>query len=248
MVASCVLFDLYGTLMIQDAPDDVTLAGRIGRLLAALGHEVDGGTLADALAATSVPYVASDGLTPFERLLSESCHAIGVPLSRSDVRVLASRCSREWQSHLKLDAASAPVLQELRQRRQVGLVTSYDHPPHVRDALQTADMADAFETVVVSGEVGIKKPDAAIMHLALGRLGMGASQAVYVGDSIVDYEAATAAGMRFVLIRRPDQARSAGIAERYAETDRLLESRAAASRIRLVETLESLVPTLDHWD
>ena len=100
------------------------------------------------------------------------------------------------------------------------------------------------KAVIVSGDVGVKKPDGNILHLALAKLNVAPAETIYVGDSIVDYEAAMAAGIRPVIIRRPTLHRSAAIVERYAETDRFLEEQAAAGVLRIIDGLSELHSTL----
>jgi putative hydrolase of the HAD superfamily len=52
-------------------------------------------------------------------------------------------------------------------------------------------------TVVTSAEAGTPKPDPAVFHLALDRLGVRPERALHVGDSEADEEGARAAGMHF---------------------------------------------------
>lgn len=54
----------------------------------------------------------------------------------------------------------------------------------VRESLSRAGFDGLFEFVVDSHEVGLAKPDPAIFAHALGRLGVDAASAWYVGDSI----------------------------------------------------------------
>src|SRR5712692_5237912 len=54
-----------------------------------------------------------------------------------------------------------------------------------------------FSAVVTSAEAGAAKPDPAVLHVALERLGADPARAVHVGDEDVDEQAARAAGMRF---------------------------------------------------
>jgi putative hydrolase of the HAD superfamily len=68
---------------------------------------------------------------------------------------------------------------------------------HLRDGGVLAGL----EFVVDSHLVGIEKPDPAILALALGKLGVAASRAIYVGDiRSVDEAVARAAGAHFVLV------------------------------------------------
>ena len=60
-----------------------------------------------------------------------------------------------------------------------------------------------FPTQILSGCVGLEKPDAAIYRLALERTGMAPEQVLYIGDIVeLDIEPALAIGMRALLIDR----------------------------------------------
>ena len=52
-----------------------------------------------------------------------------------------------------------------------------------------------FDTVVISGEVGLRKPDPAIYTLAAERLGLPANQVVFVDDLAPNVRGAVAVGM-----------------------------------------------------
>jgi len=67
--------------------------------------------------------------------------------------------------------------------------------------LEHCGVREGLEFVVDSQIEGVEKPDPRIFHIALERLGVPASRALYVGDiRSVDEAGARAAGMHFVLI------------------------------------------------
>jgi putative hydrolase of the HAD superfamily len=65
-------------------------------------------------------------------------------------------------------------------------------------------LPDALDVVVVSGEVGLRKPDPAIFELACERLGVAPPDCVFVDDLPANAEAAEALGMAAVVHRDPD--------------------------------------------
>jgi phosphoserine phosphatase len=83
-----------------------------------------------------------------------------------------------------------------------------------REKLAASGLAERFDAVVVSGDLGIGKPDASVFRHALSLL--GADDAVMIGDSLErDIDGALAAGLRAVWINRfgaPGPGR-AGVAE-----------------------------------
>ncbi len=54
---------------------------------------------------------------------------------------------------------------------------------------------EMFDTVVISGEVGMRKPEPGIYRLVLSRLGLGAGECVFVDDMRVNVLAAVTLGM-----------------------------------------------------
>ena len=64
-------------------------------------------------------------------------------------------------------------------------------------------IADRFEHVIASGEVGHAKPDARIFHAAVQRFGVAASEAAYVGDRLhTDAIGAAEAGLLGIWLDR----------------------------------------------
>jgi putative hydrolase of the HAD superfamily len=70
-----------------------------------------------------------------------------------------------------------------------------------RDFLEREGLAGYFEVIVLSRDIGIRKPDPRIFSLALQRLGVEASEAAHVGNSVEeDVAGAKGAGMKAVLL------------------------------------------------
>jgi putative hydrolase of the HAD superfamily len=79
--------------------------------------------------------------------------------------------------------------------------------PEIRHDIENEwRIADAFNDLVISAEVGLAKPDPRIYHLALKGLGVRASQAIFVDDFIENLEAAAALGMHTVHFKNRAQA------------------------------------------
>jgi putative hydrolase of the HAD superfamily len=66
-------------------------------------------------------------------------------------------------------------------------------------------LAQLFDTVIISGEVGLRKPDPAIYELAVARLGVPAERCVFVDDYPGHLEPAAQAGMTTVLHVSPQR-------------------------------------------
>lgn len=64
---------------------------------------------------------------------------------------------------------------------------------------------ELFDVVVISGEVGLRKPDPDIFRLTIGELGLEAGTCVFVDDHPGHVKAAQEAGMTTVLHKSPSQ-------------------------------------------
>ena len=62
-----------------------------------------------------------------------------------------------------------------------------------------------FDAMVISGEVGMRKPDAEIFHLTVGKLEVQPERAVFVDDHPGHLKAAVELGMTTVLHRTPEE-------------------------------------------
>lgn len=85
---------------------------------------------------------------------------------------------------------------------ELGLISNFDSRLYtVLDALA---LADFFQTVTISTEVGAAKPDPLIFATALEKHHCKAENAWHVGDSYSDdYGGAQAVGMRGIWLKRP---------------------------------------------
>jgi putative hydrolase of the HAD superfamily len=121
-------------------------------------------------------------------------HDATVPSAMSDAFVEHQRGGHEL-----IDGAG-PLVQSLRGARRLGLLTN--GPTDIqRLKLEGTGLTDCFDSVVISGEVGIGKPDPAVFAYALDRLGAAAEHAVMVGDSWErDVVGALGAGMSAVWV------------------------------------------------
>ena len=73
-----------------------------------------------------------------------------------------------------------------------------------REGYPRERFAELFDAVVISGEVGLRKPDPAIFALGAAELGLPASACLFVDDLDVNVRAAEAAGMTGVHHRRTE--------------------------------------------
>ena len=94
------------------------------------------------------------------------------------------------------------ALEELRkQGYRLGVISNSIGT--IEEQLGRLGLAQQFETIIDSAVVGVEKPHPEIFQIALGRLGVSASEAMFVGDTYsVDIGGAGLAGLAGALIDR----------------------------------------------
>ena len=145
-----------------------------------------------------------DGLTVFERRIHRLAASLGSQIELPLLKETATRAVNSWQIHVQLDPDARSVLSALAESKTLALISNFDHPPHAHRILRETGLASFFKTIVISGDVGIKKPDPGIFRIALGRTRLEPQQVVYIGDTQEDVDGANAAGIKPILIARPE--------------------------------------------
>jgi FMN phosphatase YigB (HAD superfamily) len=110
-------------------------------------------------------------------------------------------------------AHHGPLLRRLAERYQLAVVSNFDYTPTALDILGRAGVVELFDTIVVSDEVGWRKPRRDIFDVALTRLGVPAEASLFVGDRAdMDVLGAQQIGMDAAWINRDGEALPAGVA------------------------------------
>jgi putative hydrolase of the HAD superfamily len=123
---------------------------------------------------------------------------------------LAQRFETERRARREPFADVAGALDALGDRFALAVVTNGASCLQ-REKLEASGLAERFECVVVSSEIGVGKPDPAIFAYALRMLDTTAEEAVMVGDSLPkDVDGALAAGLRAVWVNRDARPRPQG--------------------------------------
>ena len=179
---------VYHEVVALGYPGDwPTFERRIGDLEQHLWREATSGRATPTLASTMLELLASCELAATAAAAETCCQVYQATL----------------QSKCEVFPDSAATLASLRARGlKLGLISNSMLPGAVHQAdLARFGLLDHFSDVIFSADVGLWKPNATIFELALGRLGLAAAEAVFVGDRLIDDVAgAQSAGMSGILI------------------------------------------------
>jgi len=202
-----VFFDLGGTLLIYG---DMSTAwsdwlSEFYVCLKRHGLSIPKKTFAercDRFFSKDEPPKREDGLTIFERRIQALCSDLEVSMKATDIKHTATTIVNAWQKHFFLDPDCHPVLEALQQHKTLALISNFDHPPYVHALVRKLGLEKFFTAIVVSGDIGIKKPDPRIFDLALQRTGLHPEEVVYIGDTEDDIACSLSAGIAPILIQR----------------------------------------------
>ena len=103
-----------------------------------------------------------------------------------------------------IDRELVEFIRSLRGKFHVGLISNAWGG--MRAHLKKERLLELFETVVISAEVGVMKPEARIYSIALEQAGVKAEESVFVDDVQANIDACQQIGMKGVLFNDPQKA------------------------------------------
>lgn len=215
-IVEALSFDLDGTLLDGSPWRDVII--RSSAEIAALHPQVDAARLVEANAAVWDAYWPEvehpwtlgtlDGRSVTLEAWRRTLQAFGVE-EESSVLHAAEVYQQNRRASLRLFGDVRAAFSAVRPR-PLALVTNGASDTQ-RDVVRLLDIEREFAAVVISGEVGIAKPDPAIFGLVLDKLGLSPRQVWHIGDSLTtDVAGAQAAGLTAIWLNRRGARRDDG--------------------------------------
>lgn len=118
---------------------------------------------------------------------------LGLGLSLSELLVF----QKAFWSGDRLDYQLIEFIRALRPRYKTGLLSN--NFPSLRQTMREVwRIEDAFDTIIVSAEVGLLKPDKRIYRLALDELQVAPEESIFVDDFELNLSGAHAVGMESI--------------------------------------------------
>lgn len=199
-----VFFDLYGTLLIfndieQSWKDWFGSFYDLIKNKSEITYE-EFSKRCDSFMKREVIKDESAGLTTYETRIRDLCSSININLNAVELKNIAEITPRAWQKYISPAGDAFDVLDKLKLKFKLALITNFDHSPHIKTTLKENDLGRYFDAVIISDEAGLKKPDPEIFKLALRETGLHSDEVIFVGDSGDDINGAKAADIRPVLI------------------------------------------------
>ena len=96
---------------------------------------------------------------------------------------LAALYGSERMARLTLVPGATELIATAKTKGAIGLITNYPNAELQRRKIDRVGLLEAFDVIVISGEIGVWKPEAGIFEHALQALGASAERSVYIGNS-----------------------------------------------------------------
>jgi putative hydrolase of the HAD superfamily len=208
-----ILFDLYGTLLkfgdMKKAWKEWLLVFYQSIQYFGLSMSLDEFSFkCDKFMDYDEPEIDDKSLSLYEKRIKRLIMELDLNIPDSEISIIADHTIQAWHKEVILDPEAPAVLKELFEKKLIGLVSNFDHPPHVHEILKKYNIAEYFNIVIISAEEKVKKPDPAIFNRVFTELELKIEEVVFIGDSQEDMDAAKNAGMRFIYVRRENERES----------------------------------------
>jgi epoxide hydrolase-like predicted phosphatase len=186
-----VIFDFGGVLMrTEDKAPRTQLAHSLGRTYAQLEDVVFNGP-------TEMPAAIGE--------LSAKQHWSSIAKTLQIEETQIPSFQNEFWGGDRMDSQLVDYIRRLKGRYRTALLSNAWSD--MRDYLENRwKIADAFDLMVISAEVGLAKPDPRIYQLILDRLQVPARAAIFMDDVFENVEAARSLGLKGIHFRSADQA------------------------------------------
>ena len=74
------------------------------------------------------------------------------------------------------------MLDVLGNKYSIGLLSNFTHGPAAREILKITGLESCFKTILISGEVGYRKPHPMVFNSLVKQLGADKGETAYIGD------------------------------------------------------------------
>jgi putative hydrolase of the HAD superfamily len=116
------------------------------------------------------------------------------------VQKSSDQVQNEWQELISIDGELVSLIRELKKTKRIGLCSNA-WLSFIRPILDAHDLNSLFDTLVISSEVGIVKPNPEIFLLVAEKLDFTPNQCIFVDDNPVNIKAAESIGMQGILYK-----------------------------------------------
>jgi HAD superfamily hydrolase (TIGR01549 family) len=117
--------------------------------------------------------------------VAEALTNLGFKVAADDPRVVAGLdvFFQDFIDTLELREGAVELLEEVGKNYRLGLLSNFTYGPVIRKSLRKIGIEQHFKEIIVSEEIGWRKPSPVIFQDMLLRLGVANNEALFIGDS-----------------------------------------------------------------
>jgi len=196
-------FDLFNTLLTIEPS---ALEDALERLIVNLrmnGLSVEKESFKDSYRESAIRFIQEtrlDGRETHNRFwISAALRSHGYEVAPDDLRIAAAVDSyfSTFRGRCSLIPGTIETLEALKPSYRLGLLSNFTHPPAIREIISSLGLVPHFDTLLISGELGYRKPHPLVFEQLMSELGVKRDQILYVGDDPeADIIGAQQAGIR----------------------------------------------------
>lgn len=196
-------FDLFNTLIAAEPGGVERAMARILHNLREAGFPLEEETFKTAYREAAVRFVKAarrEGRETHNRFwISAALTELGFPLAPDDPRIAfaVEAYFSAFYDFCRLIPGTLEMLGELRDRFPLGLLSNFTHAPAARGLMEHLGLADYFEVILISGDLGYRKPHPLVFQQLVEALHRPREQILFIGDDLEpDIQGAREAGLR----------------------------------------------------
>lgn len=124
-----------------------------------------------------------------------------LPITSPPIQEAVNAYFSPWKLRIYDDVY--PTLDRLVSKYPVGLISNFTHSPFIHEALQRFNLNQYFKTIIVSDDLGWRKPHPNIFHHFLKNMKVSAKDVLFIGDDMdCDILGAQQVGMKTAWLHR----------------------------------------------
>jgi putative hydrolase of the HAD superfamily len=196
-------FDLFNTLIVIEADTLVRAMERMIKSLKNSGFSIDEETYKHDYKDAASLYVArsrNDGIETHNSIwVSHVFNSYGMEIRPDDERIsiAVDEYFMAFYDSVSLIPDTLETLSILKEEYALGLLSNFTHAPAAREILRRTKLESFFDTIIISGEVGFRKPHLNVFNELARGLGVKNEYILFTGDDPEpDIHGASRAGMR----------------------------------------------------
>jgi putative hydrolase of the HAD superfamily len=202
-----IIFDFIGTLTNVKNYSLKTSKTKLYEAIAEAGFNISAGSFLEAYGQSHEKYrvVRYQELVEVTNAIwiSEALNSLGFKTHPEDTRIktAVNVFFEDYLNSLELRPYVKKLLSKVSTEYKLGLVSNFTYTPVIYAGIRKLGINQFFNAILVSEEVGWRKPNIKIFEETLRRLDATVEETVYVGDSpLEDIKGAKTVGMKTVFV------------------------------------------------